>query len=380
MAVDQAVLNGMGTDPFLDQPSVHLLDHRRLGPVDLQVLRRRFAFGHATIAVGWPPAPVDPSLAGGEQAPPAGPFLDQGAFILGEHALHLEQHLLFRAGVEGVVEEDHLAARAPELFKQNGLVGEVTGQAIRRTDQHGGAGALADPVAQPIQGRPVQAGSAEAIVHEDEILGQPQIALGRPSMQGVQLAVDGLVLLLPVRRHPGVGRRQAHRDRGARAADGRADVVGSAPLRGWRARRSRAWAIRRGASQHGTLSPTHSVVLATEPVSADPPAGAAGDGIGGLLAPGPPPGQQMTSGLHRTHRPPTRGGRSPQGPRRSHSGWTVSKTTRFCFVNMPLLWRHPCLTSTNSFSDVDSEPSPSMSMTMSKSVIDACDDHTFLHA
>jgi hypothetical protein len=52
-----------------------------------------------------------------------------------------------------VVEENHLAARAPELVKQNGLVGEVTGQAIRRIDQQGGAGALADPVAQPIQGR-----------------------------------------------------------------------------------------------------------------------------------------------------------------------------------------------------------------------------------
>jgi hypothetical protein len=219
----------------------------------------------------------------------------------------------------------------------------MAGQAIRRTDQQGGAGALAGLVAQPIQARPVQAGSAEAVIHEDEILGQPQVALSRSPVQGLQLAVDGLVLLLPVRRHPGVGRRQAHRDRGARAADGRAeaDVVGSAPLRGWRARRSRAWAIRRGASQHGTLSPTHSVVSATEPVSADPPAGAAGDGIGGLPAPGPPPGQQMAGGLHRTHRPLTRGGRSPEGPRRSHSGWVVSKTTRSCFVNMPLPWRHP---------------------------------------
>src|SRR3712207_7436605 len=61
----------------------------------------------------------------------------QGALVLGEHTLHLEQHLLLGAVAEGMVEEHDLAAGPPELVDHQHLMGKVAGQTIGgRSEEH----------------------------------------------------------------------------------------------------------------------------------------------------------------------------------------------------------------------------------------------------
>src|SRR3954452_12177210 len=100
-ALDQPLLDRIGAQLLLDQPTIHLAHHRRLTLLDNKLLRTRLGPAQQAIAVGRCAAPVDPSLTSPEQTSPSGPLRDQGAFVLSEHALHLQQHLLLRAGAEG---------------------------------------------------------------------------------------------------------------------------------------------------------------------------------------------------------------------------------------------------------------------------------------
>lgn len=55
-------------------------------------------------------------------------------FVFGNHALHLEQELIFRGLADFAVEKDDLNACANELLQQQHLVGVVARQAIWAMD------------------------------------------------------------------------------------------------------------------------------------------------------------------------------------------------------------------------------------------------------
>jgi hypothetical protein len=96
--------------------------------------------------------------------PPSSPLQDLGALVLSKDALDLEQEVVLRAGANGPVEEDDLNAGAPELLRQQGLVrmtpGEPVGCEYVDTDDVPGGRCIA----QTLQGRTHQRGSAVALV------------------------------------------------------------------------------------------------------------------------------------------------------------------------------------------------------------------------
>ena len=72
----------------------------------------------------------------GMPLPASVPFDNLGAFILGNHALHLQEQVIFRTVAQRVVQEDDLHPGTAELIHQQDLVGIFPGQALqRRADQ-----------------------------------------------------------------------------------------------------------------------------------------------------------------------------------------------------------------------------------------------------
>lgn len=154
------------------------------------------------------------------------PLQHQRAFVFGEHALHLKQHLLLGAVSEGMVEEHDLAADPLELVDHQHLVGKVAGQAVGGANQHCRAGPLGDEITQPVEPRSGEGGAGTALVATDQVGRQVPATLFGGSPQGIDLAVDRLLLVLTVGRHAGISRNQRQRTR-CRFAAGICAVVTS---------------------------------------------------------------------------------------------------------------------------------------------------------
>ena len=133
-------------------------------------------------------------------------FDDLGALILGDHALHLQEQVVFRALAQGTVQEHDLHPGTSELIDQQHLVGVFAGQAIRRVDIEPVHTARGDHIAQALQRRADQRRPAIAFVKKLHGLGHGQAIGGDALAQGGHLARDGLRLGLLLRRHAGVDR------------------------------------------------------------------------------------------------------------------------------------------------------------------------------
>ncbi|CAA9266379.1 MAG: hypothetical protein AVDCRST_MAG27-2839 [uncultured Craurococcus sp.] len=194
---------------LLHEPVVEHADEGRLGLVDDQVPRHAVALGHVAVAVGRAPAD-EVALARLLQLATPEPLAQQRPLVLGDGALDLQQELVAGGVGERVVEEDDLAALAAELLQQQHLVGVLAGEAVRAEHGDDVDGRVLDRVAQAVEPRAVQAGAAVALIGED-VLGQQLMAVGLgPLPQRGQLAGDGLLAPLALRRDPGVD-RGAHR-------------------------------------------------------------------------------------------------------------------------------------------------------------------------
>ena len=110
------------------------------------------------------------------------------------------------AGIVGdsVVEEGHLAAGAAKLLEDQGLIGILARKAVRA--EHGDDIDLGvtDGVAKSIKPGPVEPGTAVALVAEGMFGPQFMTGFLCPGPQGRDLAVDGLLALLPLGGDPGV--------------------------------------------------------------------------------------------------------------------------------------------------------------------------------
>jgi hypothetical protein len=75
------------------------------------------------------------------------------------------------------LDELHPGARPGELLDQQGLVGELAGQPVRRVAQHHVDADPGDQVAQPLQRGPHQGGAGMALVLEHPVVGhvKPQL-------------------------------------------------------------------------------------------------------------------------------------------------------------------------------------------------------------
>ena len=89
-------LDGVRTHLFFHAPAINEADDLGFGFVDDEMLRGYRGFPDVRVAIGRI-APVDPPLPRRKQAAPACPFLNERPLVLGKDALHLEQHLFFRA-------------------------------------------------------------------------------------------------------------------------------------------------------------------------------------------------------------------------------------------------------------------------------------------
>src|SRR3989475_7136223 len=128
---------------------------------------------------------------------------DLGPLILGNHPLHLQQQVVFRALPQGSVEEHDLDASASALIHQQDLVGIFPGQAIWRVDRESVHAARGEHIAQALQRRADERGSTIPFIQKLHRLGHGE-AIGRDALlQRRHLTRDGVRLGLLLRRHAG---------------------------------------------------------------------------------------------------------------------------------------------------------------------------------
>ncbi len=92
---------------------------------------RAFPERKVTVAVRRPEKHIDDARLDLVALAAAAAFQNIGSFVFGDHALDLQQQLVFGILADGMVEEDHVHASALKLIDQQDLVRIFTGEAIR---------------------------------------------------------------------------------------------------------------------------------------------------------------------------------------------------------------------------------------------------------
>jgi len=116
---------------FLSDPRKHLLPHARFVPDDINArVSAACRLGPIPVAVRClAPDPDTPRLRGVPLAPSA-PFQKFGALVFGNHALHVQPHLIFRRVPQGASEKDDLDPALCQFLKEQDLIGVMARQAI----------------------------------------------------------------------------------------------------------------------------------------------------------------------------------------------------------------------------------------------------------
>jgi len=180
--------------PLVDQPAVEGAHQLGLSLVDHEVTGHGVAAGHVAVAVGGAPTEVV-AVAGPLQLAAAEALAEDGALVLGDGALDLQQELVVRVVRDRMVQERHRAAGATELLEQQHLVGVAPGQAVWAQHRDELDGAVAHRVAQGVEAGPVEPVAAVAFA-EDVFLNEVVPSGRRPGAQGGELAVDGRLAFL----------------------------------------------------------------------------------------------------------------------------------------------------------------------------------------
>jgi hypothetical protein len=141
-------------------PGEDLLDDRRFEWVDPHPARITRAFGVQEIAIGHTAPWVQlPTAQLGLAATPHA-VGDQGAFILGDRPPDLKQELVVRVSTHRAIQKFDLAAALQQFTDQDHLVDIVSCQAIGCGDEHAFKGGKDGAVAQAIQARAIELGTA----------------------------------------------------------------------------------------------------------------------------------------------------------------------------------------------------------------------------
>src|SRR5215211_592223 len=137
--------------------------------------RHAVPLGDVAVAVGRPTADEVPLARLLELAPPEA-LPEQRPFVLGDRTPYLEQELVVWVIGDGVIYEDDLTARAPQLFEQEHLVGVLARQAVGAQDPDHLESPILGAVSQRVQPGSVEPGARVALVGVD-VLGRKVVAV-----------------------------------------------------------------------------------------------------------------------------------------------------------------------------------------------------------
>src|SRR5687768_6460580 len=127
------------------------------------MLGRRQGFADIRIAIGRI-APVDASLTRRKQTASPGAFLNQGAFVLGKHALHLQQHLFFWARAQVMLDKNDFTATAVEFLDQEYLIGIAPRETIGCRHKYSLKNAFGRQIAQTVERGSIESAAADAFI------------------------------------------------------------------------------------------------------------------------------------------------------------------------------------------------------------------------
>jgi len=134
-------------------------------------------------------------------APPTA-FEDLGPLIFGDHALNLQEQLVFGGLAHRPVEEDDLNARPLQFVHKQHLIGIFPGEPIRRMHIEALDPAGSDQIAQSLQGWPNEGGPTIAFIDKLVVRRQGQPIGRHPRLEGGELRSDGVGLGLLLGRDP----------------------------------------------------------------------------------------------------------------------------------------------------------------------------------
>src|SRR4051795_351010 len=139
-----------------------------------------------------------------------GTFQDLCAFIFRDHALKLNQELIFRAVALWRLHEPGLDSMAGELLDQQNLVRVLATQSVWRIREHNLDLSFGGEITHTLQAWPLQRRSAVAFIFEHPLSGHFQIvALGKLD-QRRRLARNRVLLALLLGGTPRIDRRHSH--------------------------------------------------------------------------------------------------------------------------------------------------------------------------
>src|SRR5262249_44773240 len=147
-----------------------------------------------TVAVGRAAEHVDRSTACGVLLASAATLHDLGAFVLGDHALDLEQKVLFGATADRVAEEDDLDATMGEVLDDQDLIGILARKTVRIEHVEAVDGPGGGLIPEPLEARAGQDTPAVAVIHEAQLGVAFDGVAGDPLRDGLKLAGDGVLL------------------------------------------------------------------------------------------------------------------------------------------------------------------------------------------
>src|SRR5215469_1768857 len=142
---------------------------------------------------------------------------DLGAFVFRNHALELNQELIFRAVAWWRLHEQGFDSLAGELFDQQNLVSILSAQSIGRVREHNLDLSFGGEIAHAFQTWALQCGSAIAFIFEDPLFGYLQLVVLGELDQRRRLACDCVLLALLLRRNPSIDRAHSHDSTPSRA-------------------------------------------------------------------------------------------------------------------------------------------------------------------
>src|SRR5262249_13031565 len=131
----QATANLPKREPVPAYPFEDLFDDTRLFQTNLVVrLTAGDELAHVAIPVGCSAQHAHRSLSSRMALTAATPLHNLGAFVLGDHALHLQEQILLRTDTDCAVQKDQVDPGTLQLFDQQHLPRILAGQSIGRVN------------------------------------------------------------------------------------------------------------------------------------------------------------------------------------------------------------------------------------------------------
>src|SRR5260370_33184919 len=136
---------------------------------------------------------------------------DLRPLVFRDHALELEQQLIFSCCRPWRADKQGLDTGTSQLLDQQDLIGISSTEPIGCIDQHGVELAFGRQVANPLEARTDQTPATITFIFTYPFTVNSVALPAGHRGQRRRLAGDGVLLLLLVRGYPGVDRRRLHR-------------------------------------------------------------------------------------------------------------------------------------------------------------------------